>query len=49
MTTISTEHRITTLMLDPQCRLSVAWRNVVYHKPPHVSYFLGEGMRRPVR
>ncbi|MEY3898015.1 MAG: hypothetical protein RLZZ214_3536 [Verrucomicrobiota bacterium] len=48
-TTIPTEHRITTLMHDPQYRLSIAWQNVVYNKPPHTSYFLGEGMKPPVR
>ncbi len=48
-TTIPTEHRITTLMHDPQYRLSVAWQNVVYNKPPHTSYFLGVGMQTPAR
>ena len=48
-TTIPTEHRLTTLMHDPQYRLSVAWQNVVYNKPPHTSYFFGEGMKPPVR
>ncbi len=46
-TTIPTEHRIRTLMHDPQYRLSVAWQNVVYNKPPHPSFFLGNGMRQP--
>ena len=32
-TTIPTEHRIVTMMQDPQYRLSVAWQNVVYNKP----------------
>jgi len=48
-TTIPTEHRLTTLMHDPQYRLSIAWQNVVYNKPPHTSYFLGEGMKPPAR
>jgi rhamnogalacturonan endolyase len=48
-TTIPTEHRLTTLMHDPQYRLSVAWQNVAYNKPPHTGYFLGEGMKPPVR
>ncbi|WP_035610479.1 rhamnogalacturonan lyase [Haloferula sp. BvORR071] len=43
-TTIPTEHRLVTLMQDPQYRLSIAWQNVSYNKPPHTSYFLGEGM-----
>lgn len=46
-TTIPTKHRIRTLMHDPQYRLSVAWQNVVYNKPPHPSFFLGDGMRPP--
>lgn len=48
-TTIPTEHRLTTLMHDPQYRLSVAWQNVSYNKPPHPSFFLGHGMKPPVR
>jgi rhamnogalacturonan endolyase len=46
-TTIPTEHRIPTLMQDPQYRLSVVWQNVVYNKPPHPSYFLGHDMQPP--
>jgi len=46
-TTIPTEHRLTALMHDPQYRLSVAWQNVSYNKPPHTGYFLGHGMRSP--
>lgn len=48
-TTIPTDHRLTTLMHDPQYRLSVAWQNVSYNKPPHPSFFLGHGMKPPVR
>jgi rhamnogalacturonan endolyase len=48
-TTIPTEHRIYTLMHDPQYRLAIAWQNVVYNKPPHPGFFLGEGMARPPR
>ncbi|HSV98802.1 MAG TPA: rhamnogalacturonan lyase [Sedimentisphaerales bacterium] len=48
-TTIPTEHRLHTLMHDPQYRLSIAWQNVVYNKPPHVSFFLGQGMTAPPR
>ncbi|WP_367870732.1 rhamnogalacturonan lyase [Luteolibacter sp. Populi] len=43
-TTIPTRHRLVTLMQDPQYRLSIAWQNVSYNKPPHPSFFLGEGM-----
>ena len=48
-TTIPTEHRIYTLMHDPQYRLSIAWQNVVYNKPPHTGFFLGNGMSPPPR
>lgn len=46
-TTLPTPHRLTTLMHDPQYRLSITWQNVAYNKPPHTSYFLGEGMEKP--
>jgi rhamnogalacturonan endolyase len=48
-TTIPTEHRIYTLMHDPQYRLAIAWQNVVYNKPPHPGFFLGDGMSPPPR
>lgn len=47
VSTIPTEHRLVTLMHDPQYRLSVAWQNVGYNQPPHPSFFLGEGMAAP--
>ena len=43
--TITTGHRLTTLMHDPQYRLAIAWQNVGYNQPPHPSFFLGEGMK----
>lgn len=43
-TTIPTNHRITTLMHDPQYRVAIAWQNVGYNQPPHPSFFLGDGM-----
>lgn len=46
-TTDVTEHRLRTLMSDPQYRLSIGWQNVAYNQPPHTSYFLGEGMETP--
>ncbi len=48
-TTIPTEHRIRTLMHDPQYRLSIAWQNVAYNQPPHTGFYLGEGMNQPPR
>ena len=46
-TTIPTEHRLRTLMHDPQYRLGVAWQNVGYNQPPHPGFFLGHGMKSP--
>lgn len=43
--TIPTDHRLYTLMHDPQYRLSIAWQNVGYNQPPHVGYYLGTGMK----
>ncbi|MES2924444.1 MAG: rhamnogalacturonan lyase [Verrucomicrobiota bacterium] len=48
-TTLPTQHRITTLMHDPQYRLSVAWQNVAYNKPPNPGFHLGEGMKKATR
>jgi rhamnogalacturonan endolyase len=48
-TAIPTPHRIHCLMHDPQYRLSIAWQNVVYNKPAHTSFYLGDGMRNPPR
>jgi rhamnogalacturonan endolyase len=45
-TTIPTTHRLITLMHDPQYRLSIAWQNVAYNKPPHPGFHLGEGMKK---
>jgi rhamnogalacturonan endolyase len=46
-TTIPTDHRLYTLMQNPQYRLSIAWQNVGYNQPPYVDYFLGDGMKMP--
>lgn len=46
-TTLPTEHRLYTLMHDPQYRLSIAWQNVAYNKPPHTSFYLGNKMTPP--
>jgi len=46
-TTIPTDHRLCTLMHDPQYRLGIVWQNVAYNKPPHPGFFLGDGMRPP--
>lgn len=48
-TTHPTEHRFTTLMQDPQYRLAIAWQNVAYNQPPHLSFFLGAAMEEGER
>ena len=48
-TTIPTNHRLSTLMHDPQYRLAIAWQNVGYNQPPHPGFFLGDGMNAPPR
>lgn len=40
----TTNHRIYTLMHDPVYRLSVAWQNVVYNQPPHLGFYIGDGI-----
>jgi len=45
--TIPTDHRIYTLMHDPQYRLAIAWQNVVYTRPPHPGFYLGHAMPPP--
>ena len=37
---IPTTHRMPTLMSDPIYRLDIAWQNVGYNQPPHLSYAL---------
>ncbi len=48
-TSIPTDRRFYTLMQDPQYRLSIVWQNVAYNQPPHTSFFMGEGMKQPVK
>jgi rhamnogalacturonan endolyase len=45
-TTIPTQHRMYTLMHDPQYRLSVAWQNIGYNQPPHTGFYFGYGMKK---
>lgn len=44
-TTIPTEHKLYTLMHDPQYRMAIAWQNVAYNQPPHPSFYIGEDMK----
>ena len=48
-TTIPATTRMVTLMHDPVYRLGMAWQNVAYNQPPHVSFYLGDGMKTPPR
>ncbi len=45
--TYLTNHRLYTLMHDPQYRCAVAWQNVGYNQPPHPSFYIGEDMGNP--
>lgn len=40
-TVIPTDYKLTTLMHDSQYRCAVAWQNVAYNQPPHLSYYVG--------
>ncbi|WP_051109317.1 rhamnogalacturonan lyase family protein, partial [Caldicellulosiruptor sp. F32] len=40
-TTTLTNYKIPTLMHNRQYRVSIAWQNVAYNQPPHVSFYLG--------
>jgi len=48
-TTIPTQHRMYTLMHDPQYRLSIAWQNAGYNQPPHLGFWLGAGTEKAPR
>ncbi len=44
--TIPTNHRLYTLMHNPQYRLSIVWQNVGYNQPPHTDYYLDESVSK---
>ncbi|MFG6463543.1 rhamnogalacturonan lyase [Roseateles sp. DXS20W] len=46
-TAIPSEHRLVTLMQDPQYRVQVAAQNAGYNQPPHTSFHLGAAMKPP--
>ncbi|WP_439484061.1 rhamnogalacturonan lyase [Cyclobacterium plantarum] len=46
-TQLPSPHRFTTLMHNPQYRLSIAWQNVGYNQPAHTDYYLGVDMPPP--
>ncbi len=41
-TTVPTTYKVTCLMQDRQYREAIAWQNVAYNQPPHLSYNLEE-------
>jgi len=45
-TTTLTKYRLYTLMNDPIYRLAIAWQNIVYNQPPHLGFFLGNGVEK---
>jgi rhamnogalacturonan endolyase len=49
VTSVPTDHRLTTLMHDPIYRLAVAWQNVAYNQPAHPGFYLGHDMPDPPR
>lgn len=46
-TTMSTEHRLPTLMHDPVYRVAIAWQNSSYNQPPHPGYYIATDMDSP--
>lgn len=46
---LPTAYRLPTLMSDPQYRLSIAWQNVAYNQPPHLSYDLQSRLAKPAK
>lgn len=48
-TTTPSTHKLRTLVHDPQYRMALAWQNGAYNQPPHVSFFLGDGMEAPAK
>lgn len=45
-TSIPTDYKVTCLMQDHQYRMAIAWQNVAYNQPPHLSYNLEEYFNR---
>lgn len=43
-TIIPTEHRLYTLMYDPVYRNAIAWQNIGYNQPPHLGFYIGDGV-----
>ena len=45
VTNTGTEYRMPTLMHDHNYRMAIAWQNVAYNQPPHVSTYLPDAMK----
>lgn len=43
-TTIPTTYRLYTLAHDPVYRNAMSWQNAAYNQPPHLGFFLGNGV-----
>ncbi|MDD3078196.1 MAG: T9SS type A sorting domain-containing protein [Paludibacter sp.] len=43
-TTTLTTNKLFTLMHDPIYRLGIAWQNVAYNQPPHLGFYIGDGL-----
>ena len=43
-TTIESKYRLFTLMHDPVYRCAIAWQNSSYNQPPHLGFYIGDGV-----
>ncbi|GAB6012312.1 rhamnogalacturonan lyase [Viscerimonas tarda] len=43
-TTTPTTYRLYTLMHDPVYRMGIAWQNTAYNQPPHLGFYIGDGL-----
>ena len=43
-TTTPTTYRLFTPMHDPTYRLAIAWQNAAYNQPPHLGFYIGDGL-----
>ncbi|MDD3323228.1 MAG: rhamnogalacturonan lyase [Paludibacter sp.] len=43
-TTTITTNKLFTLMHDPVYRLGIAWQNTAYNQPPHLGFYIGDGL-----
>ncbi len=43
-TTATTDYKLFTLMHDPIYRLGIAWQNTAYNQPPHLGFYIGDGL-----